>query len=295
MLKTRQATRTALAILPARLQRLVRSIHRAWPRSHPIRFSADLRKPVPLWSLLIILLLGSFSGIAAYSGLIQIAAESQAQISPDFTIGSSPVSLSMSQGSLATVNIELGSLEGFAGSVSLAANMTPAAQGSSIALNPTTISLFTGSGTSQLTISANLSTPTGSYTLTVNGTSGRLSHSVITLLTIMPPPPPDFSISANPQSLTVKSGSSAVATILVTSLYGFTGNVTLTVTVTPVVGNGPTATLNPVVVMLSSNGTQGSTLVVNTVNNTPRATYTILVVGTSGSISHSLGIVLTVQ
>lgn len=293
--KLRRATRTALGILPLRLQGLVRSGYKVWPHSRHMRFRANFRKPVPLWSLLFILLLGSMSGIAAYSGLIQIAAESQSQNFPDFTIAAAPVSQSLPQGQLATFDVDLDSLASFAGSVTLGVALTPSAQNSSIALNPVTVSLFTGSATSRLTVSTGPATPTGSYALNVTGTSGRLVRSVAIFLSVTPPPPPDFTLSSSPSSLTITAGSSGFTTILVTSLYGFAGNVTLTAAVSPMIGNRPTVSLNPDQVIVSPGGTQGSTLVVNTVNNTPRITYTVLVVGTSGSISHSLAIALTVQ
>jgi hypothetical protein len=277
------------------LQRLTRSAYRAWPRSRHKGFKANFRKPVPLWSLLFILLLGSASGIAAYSGLIQIAAESQSQDPPDFTIAAAPVSQSTPQGQLATFILDLASLEDFAGSVTLTAFMSPGAQNISIALNPVTVSLFTGSATSGLTVAIGQATPVGSYTLNVTGTNGRLAHSVVIFLSITPPPPPDFSLSASPSSLTITAGSSSFSAILVSSIGGFEGNVTLTVAVTPAVSNRPTASLTPVEVTISPGGTQASNLVINTASNTPRLTYTVLVVGTSGSTSHSLAIALVVQ
>ena len=277
------------------LQKLARSAYRLWPRSRKRSFKANFRKPVPLWSLLFILLLGSASGIAAYSGLIQISAESRSQNSPDFTIAALPASQSIPQGQLATFNVDLASLEDFAGSVTLTVFMSPSAQNISIALNPVTVSLFTGSATSGLTVAIGQATPVGSYTLNVTGTSGRLVRSVLTFLLVTPPPPPDFSLSASPPSLTMTAGSSGFSAILVTSIGGFEGNVTLTVAVTPVVSNRPTASLTPVQVTISPGGTQGSNLVISTASNTPRLTYTVLVVGTSGSTSHSLAIALVVQ
>ena len=280
--------------MPPRLQQVARSFSKMMSRSQHGNFSLVFRKPVPFWSLLVILLLGSGSGIVAWAMLSQFSSENSPP-APDFTIASSPVSMSLSQGSLTTFTIDMTSLDEFAGSVSLAAILSPLASNSSIALNPETVSLFTGSGTSRLTLSTGPSTPTGSYTLTVTGASGGLSHSVTIFIAVTPPPPPDFTITATPSALTIDAGSSGFSTILVTSLNGFTGNVTLTATVSPVVSNGPTLTLNPTTVTLAQGGTQGSSLVVTTVGSTPKLDYTILVVGTSGSVSHSMVVSLTVR
>lgn len=293
--KMRRATRKTLAIMPPMLQKLARSVYRAWPRARHKGFKANFRKPVPLWSLLFILLLGSASGIAAYSGLVQIAAESQSEAPPDFTIAAAPVSQSIPQGQLATFNVDMASLADFAGSVTLTASLSPSSQNSSIALNPVTVSLFTGSATSRLTVSTGPVTPTGSYMLNITGTSRRLVHTVTVFLSVTSPPPPDFALSPSPASVTITAGSSGFSAILVTSLNGFEGNVALTATVTPVVANRPTVSLNPVQVTLSQGGTQGSSLVISTDSNTPLLTYTVLVVGTSSSTSHSVIIALTVQ
>ncbi len=224
----------------------------------------------------------------------QISSETSPVEIPDFAIASTPASQNLAQGSLATFNIDMTSLGGFAGTVTLSATISPTASNTSIALNPVTVSLFTGSGTSRLTLSSGLATPTGSYGLTVNGTSGRLSHVVVVFVTVTSPPPPDFAITATPSALTINAASSGSSTILVTSMNGFAGNVAFTATVLPVVSNAPTLTVNPATVVLAPGGTQGSSLVVTTVGNTPTIDYTILVVGTSGSVSHSFVISLTV-
>src|SRR5207244_9064031 len=59
------------------------------------------------------------------------------------------------------------------------------------------------------------------YTVTVTGVSGQLSHSVTIIVHIQ-----DFAISAN--QVTIEPGASGNTNIVVYSLNGFTGNVTLT-------------------------------------------------------------------
>src|SRR5260370_11683334 len=69
-----------------------------------------------------------------------------------------------------------------------------------------------------------------------------------------PPPPPTFSISANPGSLSVKGESFKTSTITLQSLNGFTGTITLSATVSPIVKNGLSASLSQTSVSISANG-----------------------------------------
>ena len=91
------------------------------------------------------------------------------------------------------------------------------------------------------------------------------------------------------------AGSSATASLTVSSVSGFSGIVNLTATVSPTIGNGPIATLDPSKVNLTSGGTANSLLSVTTSGSTLRQGYTIFVLATSGTFSHSLSISLTVQ
>lgn len=101
--------------------------------------------------------------------------------------------------------------------------------------------------------------------------------------------PPDFGISANPPSQVVTRGSSTTFTITVTGTNGFSGTVSLSAIVAPLVRHGPTTSLPSTVGPNSS-----STLTVSTVHNTPTGSYTITVTGTSGSLSHTVTVTVTV-
>jgi hypothetical protein len=107
-------------------------------------------------------------------------------------------------------------------------------------------------------------------------------------------PAPDFSITANPTTLTIRAGTSATSLLTISSLNGFTGIVSLSATISPLVRHGPSPTLSPMSVTLSSGGTGSSTLTVSTARNTPTGTYTVTVTGVSGSISHSVTVTVTV-
>src|SRR6185295_13194332 len=106
------------------------------------------------------------------------------------------------------------------------------------------------------------------------------------------PATPDFSMSANPASLTLNRGGSANTTVTVQSFVGFTGSVTLSASGLPA---GVTVTLNPSSVSPPSNGTVTSTATVQTSASTPTGTVTFFINGNSGSLSHSAPVSLTVN
>ena len=92
-----------------------------------------------------------------------------ASTTPGFTISPSVPSLSITQGKTATDTITVTNLNGFSGSVTLAASGLPTGVTAAFGTNPTT-------GASVLTLTTSSSAPTGSATVTVTGTSGTLTE-----------------------------------------------------------------------------------------------------------------------
>ena len=88
--------------------------------------------------------------------------------SPDFTLASSPASQSVTQGAGTTYTQTVAALNGFNGAVALTVSGLPT--GATGTFSPTSV---TGSGTSTLTVTTAVTTPAGTYTLTITGTSGR--------------------------------------------------------------------------------------------------------------------------
>jgi aryl-phospho-beta-D-glucosidase BglC (GH1 family) len=99
-------------------------------------------------------------------------------------------------------------------------------------------------------------------------------------------PSPDFSLSANPASLTVNSGSNGTSTITVTPLNGLNNCYTLSASGLP---GGVTATFgtNPTI------GTSVLTLTASNIATT--ATSNVTITGTGGTISHTTTIALTLH
>ena len=249
----------------------------------------QLKRPIPVYTLILILLIGIAGGAYASSALIHGTLNTGSG-APDFSVGLVPPSLSLNPGSIATFTMQLSSLNGFSGSVNL--NATSAATTSmTVVANPSSVSLLTGSGSSTLTVWVPPSTPIGTLIMNLTGSSGKLAHSVQAFLLVTSPPPPDFTIVTNPISLTVSQGSSTTAGLTLSSVSGFSGTVNLSATV----GSGPTVSLNPTTVTLTSGGNANSLLSVSTSGSTPRGGYTIFVLATSGTFSHSVSISLTVN
>src|SRR3984893_5850889 len=91
---------------------------------------------------------------------------------------------------------------------------------------------------------------------------------------------PDFTIAVSPGNNAATPGGSAAYTVSTTSLFGFSDNVSLSISGLP---SGATASWSS-----TSIPTPGSaTLTVATSTSTPVGTYTLTITGTDGSLAHS--------
>jgi len=132
--------------------------------------------------------------------------------------------------------------------------------------------------TSGATAGKVISAGTGSPNLLLNST----------FVTPLPPPSPDFAISASPASQTVTQGNGTNYTVTVTPLNSYSGTVALTVDGCP---SSATCTFSPNPV--PAGGT--STLAVTTTGSTPTGSYTLTVAGSDGTLNHSTSVTLVVN
>jgi hypothetical protein len=102
---------------------------------------------------------------------------------PDFVISLNPTSLSVQQGGSNSTQLTITPQNGFTGTVSLSlvAGQDQVPQG--LTLSPDTVQV----GTSSLTLSAQPTTPTGTYRLKVRGTSGSLIREADLTVTVLTP------------------------------------------------------------------------------------------------------------
>jgi hypothetical protein len=97
----------------------------------------------------------------------------------NFTVSASPALQSVSAGHVATYNINVGLPSGFDGSVSLGVSGIPVSTTNSFA--PLAAR---APGSAMLSVSTTSSTPPGTYTMTVIGTSGGVSHTATITLVV---------------------------------------------------------------------------------------------------------------
>ena len=102
-----------------------------------------------------------------------------------------------------------------------------------------------------------------------------------------PPPAADFELGLNPPSVSIVAGSSAQASLSVTPLNGFSGQVSVQFSNLPsgVTASPPTPTVspgNPQMIMFSAAANSAAT------------TVTAMATGTSGTLSHQLPVTVTV-
>jgi hypothetical protein len=202
---------------------------------------------------------------------------------PDFTLSATANSQTVSQGGTASYTATVAALNGFASSVGLSVSGAP--NNTTTGFNPPSIST---SGSSTLQVATTASTPTGTYTLTITGTSGLLTHTTTATLTVSSIAQGDFSVSVTPGSKSITQGGSGNVTVTVSALNGFAGTVTLSLTGLP---SGVTATFNPS--SISQSGYSGVQLSTN--SRTPVGTYTLTITGTSGNLKHSANVTLIVK
>jgi len=202
---------------------------------------------------------------------------------PDYTLTASPASQSVTQGNSTTYTVTVTPTGGFTGTVALSLSGLPA--GATGTFNPQSLP----SGNSTLTVTTSSTTPTGSYPLTITGTStGGPTHTASVTLVVNPQIVGDFSITASPASQTVTAGNGTSYTATVTGSGGFNGVVTFSASGLP---SGASASFNPT----SVTGSGSSTMSVTTSAGTPAGTYTLTITGTSGSLVHSTTVTLVVN
>jgi hypothetical protein len=97
-------------------------------------------------------------------------------------------------------------------------------------------------------------------------------------------PSPDFSISASPNSLTIPRSGSGISTVTVTLLNGFNSTVTLSLSGKPA---GVTASFSPASLSPTSEGSATSTLTISAAPSARTSKYTLTIIGTSGSLTHT--------
>ncbi len=163
-------------------------------------------------------------------------------------------------------------LNGFSGTVLLVDTVPKG-----LTCGPITPSSITANGNA--TLSCN-STAQSVYSVTIQATSGSLSH--LTNVSLTFGTPPDFAVSSI-QPLRVETGSNITSTITVSLIHGFNGTVVLTEAVPSDLNCEP---ISPATITGNSTATISC-------HPTAASTYPVTIIGRSGSLVHTSTFVIT--
>src|SRR2546428_5533385 len=196
---------------------------------------------------------------------------------PNFSMSLSPSTLTIATGSSGTSIATLTSLNGFAGQVTISPLNIPLNVG--IGIGPPQVNLSAGgTSTSQVFVNVGSNAVPGTYSVIISGTApfagGFLTQTATLTLTISQTIVPDFSIVANPNSVTILRGSLGLVNVTLSSMGGFNGTISMTGSITPAVPGGPSIILSPSTVFLASGGTAVSGVQILTNNTTASSSPT---------------------
>ncbi|KPL02080.1 MAG: hypothetical protein AMJ73_09300 [candidate division Zixibacteria bacterium SM1_73] len=212
---------------------------------------------------------------------------------PDFTIEAEPETLTVAPADSVDCSVILGSLYGFSSPCTLTLEEDSLPANTTYDFNPATL---VPTDTSILRFRTDMSTPPGTSIIIVTGTEmsggkGQIEHSTQVVLIV---PPPDFTIEAEPDTVSVNPGDDADCNIILESLYGFSSACTLTLEEDSLPEN-TTYDFNPATLV----PTDTSILTFHTDISTPACTRSIIITGSETSqgkngIEHSTQVLLIV-
>jgi hypothetical protein len=204
---------------------------------------------------------------------------------PDFVLSETSAFPEVNVGSTGTSGpISITSQDGFSGTVTLSCLTTFGA--GSCSVSPTSVSSFPTNAT--LTINGT-SFAAGSYSLSITGTSGSVTHSITVPFNVG-----DYSISGT-QTLIVAPSGQGTASLTLTSSNFYAGKINATCDASALAG--AMCTLSPVnPISVTSGGSAPLTATINVPNNASAGNYPIQIntQDTTGAPSHSFTITLTI-
>ena len=194
--------------------------------------------------------------------------------SADFSL-SSPWIETVEIGGTANYPVTVNSLDGFGSGVTISFDNLPGGMSASVSpgYNAT------------ITLTASNSASPGIYSATISGTGGGITRMVP--LTLVVVAVPNFSLSATPSSQNIVIGGDTSYTVMASSLDGFSGTVSLSVSGLP---TGAGGSFSPASI---SGGSGSSTLNITTGTNTPDGDYPLTITGVSGTLTNTTSVTLS--
>ncbi len=202
---------------------------------------------------------------------------------PDFSLTVSPPTLTLTPGAAGSqISISSTAINSFTGTVAVAISGLPAG----VTANQSTLNLTPGTP-QNITLTAAAGASASTATVNFTGTSGTLIHSATLALAVSSLP--DFTLTLSLTSLTIVAGAAgSPVNVTATALNSFSGVITVAVTGLPA-----GATASPATLALAPGTPQSTTL--TAALTAPSASANVTFKGTSGTLSHSTPLPLTVQ
>jgi hypothetical protein len=205
---------------------------------------------------------------------------------PDFSLTANPTSFNVPVGGSQMGQVIVTSQNGFTGTVDLQAFSFPA----QVSLSPSSLDIASGgSQISTLTVQVPAGSPEGDYPIFVGAVSGCTAAHSVGITVHITGTGPDFTIVATKNPLTVSQSTPDSTDLVITSMNGFSGTVSIyafseNFTVSPPTGS----------VTLASGGTQTITISATLNPSTEPGNYTLSVAASSGFLFHSAEITVIV-
>ena len=199
----------------------------------------------------------------------------------DFALGAAPSAVTVERSASATSTISIARTN-FTSAVAFSVGALPGGVSASFSPSSTT------GNSSVLTFTASLTATVGVSNVTVTGTGGGLTRTVVIALTVSPgTTTPNFTLSAAPASLTVIRGSSGTSTLSIVRT-NFTSAVALSAAGQPA---GVTVSFSPA----SATGTSSVVTFAASSTATLGGPVNVTITGTGGGLSRTTTIALTVD
>ncbi len=229
------------------------------------------------------------SGSLSHGTTFTITISQAAQ--PGFSLSSSSGSIALSQAGSGSVKMGVSSVNGFSSPVNTYASWVgPTPTGITVTGPGTLTPPPNGAASGTLTLTASSSASVGNYLLSLVGTSGSLSTSTNIGVQILTGAG-DFSLSLSPTTLTMIQGSAASSTLTIQSSGTFSSPVTLSASAAS--GLSVSFATNPLTPPVAGRTTTQVTI--TAAGTVGTGTYTVPIIGTGGSLSHTTSITVTVN
>jgi Pro-kumamolisin, activation domain len=189
----------------------------------------------------------------------------------------------ITNGNSDTVALTVVPKEGFSGTVTLTCAVSSSLTGATCNFDNTNVNT---PGSANVTIQTGSGLGPQAGTVTLTGTSGGITNSVVMNVSVATP---DFTLTSANATETVSTGGSTTDTITITPVQGFIGTVNFTCSGT----TGLTCSLSTNPVTVSSTSAVTSTLTVNA--SSSATTGSVTTTATGGGLTHTLQIPVTVN